>query len=139
MKSKILAGSCARRGFPIDGRLRGIGPSGDAQEYRELGRLRRSDGQLDAAVPRVIGFLRDPKTRAVLKMPVEAGVVVKVHVQAVLTGAVEITGKRGQGALEVGRATGGVVPLVADFVATAGIERQRIAITIERAIERHAG
>jgi len=40
---------------------------------------------------------------------------------------------------KIRRAAGRVVPFVADFVSAGGIESQRIAIAVKRAVERHAG
>ena len=73
---------------------------------------------------------------AVLEMPIEMRVVVKIDVHTFGAGAVKITRQRCQNALEVRRATGGVVPFIANFFA-GGFER--IAIAIECARKRHAG
>src|SRR5260221_13951565 len=72
-------------------------------------------------------------------MPIKNGIVEEVDVEAVLAGAVEIARERGEGAFEIGRAAGGVVPLVADFFVGGGIEGQRVAVAIKIAAERHAG
>ena len=62
-----------------------------------------------------------------------------MNVNAIATCAVQISRQRSERALEVGRTTGYVVPGIADFVSGRRIERQRIAIAVERSIQRHAG
>ena len=72
-------------------------------------------------------------------MPVELRVVIEVEINALSAGAVEISRQRSESPFQVRRAARRVVPLVANLVATGRVERQRIAIAIERAIKRHPG
>src|SRR6185437_1917427 len=67
-----------------------------------------------------------------------------MYVHSILAGAIKITGKRTEGALQIRRAAGSVIPGIANVAATAKsvkcrrIEGQRIAIAIGGPIERHA-
>ena len=72
-------------------------------------------------------------------MPVEFRIVEEVEINAVATGAVKISRQRGQGAFQIRRTAGRVVPIVANFVAMGRIKRQRIAIAVECAVQGHAG
>src|SRR5579862_7300282 len=92
----------------------------------------------DNPFPWVLGTLHDLDRRAVFQAPAQLGIVEQVHVQAVAAGAVEIARKRRKRALQVRRATGSVVPLIANLVVGGWIERQRIAITVQRAAQRHS-
>src|SRR5262249_28981069 len=122
----------------VDADLRTLDPAGNAREQCELGRLRGSYRHLDGAVPGVVCLLRDLQARTVRQVPVQGGVVVEMDVQAVFAGAVEIARQGREGALEIRRAAGGVVPGIADVLARRRVERQRIAIAVQRAFERHA-
>src|SRR5580658_8710625 len=62
-----------------------------------------------------------------------------MYVDSVRAGAVEIPRERPERALEVRRTAGYVIPGISDLVSRGRIKRQRIAIAIERAVERHAG
>src|ERR1700684_2111172 len=109
------------------------GPAGDSQIKCELGRLGRGDGYFDVAIPGHIRLLRNREGGAVFEMPIESGIIVEVEIQAVTAGAVEIAGKGSDGALEIRRAAGRVVPGIANGNAGRRVERERIGITVERA------
>src|SRR5271165_2141655 len=61
-----------------------------------------------------------------------------MYVNSVCAGAVEISRKGPECALQVRRAASHVVPGIPDLIASRWIERQRVAIAVERAVERHA-
>ena len=69
-------------------------------------------------------------------MPVQPGIVVKVHINAPGTGAIKVARQRRQRALQIGWAAGGVVPFVPDFFTG---RFQWIAVAVERAGKRHPG
>src|SRR5258708_15846193 len=52
-------------------------------------------------------------------------------------GAVEISRERRQGALQIRRTARRVIPLIANLVSARWIKRQRVAVAIERAAQRH--
>src|ERR1700685_664913 len=128
-----------------------VGPSWNTQEEGKVRGGFRGNGDLHAAVPGVICFLRDFQCGAVVEAPVEFGIIVEVEINSFRAGAVEIAGKRGKSALDIGGATGGVVPEIANFpgalamaagrvvVGEGRLELQRSAIAVESAIERHTG
>src|SRR5208337_14542 len=60
-----------------------------------------------------------------------------MHIDSVRTGAVEISRERPECALQVRGTAGHVVPGIPDLIASRWIEGQRIAIAVERAVERH--
>src|ERR1700682_3064289 len=101
----------------------------------KVGSLLRSHGDIHSSIPGIVCFLRNPQGGAILQMPIEFGIIVEMHVNAVAAGAIEISRKRGEGAFEIWWTAGDVVPLVANLVATGRIEGQRITITIEGAVE----
>src|ERR1700730_17754074 len=100
-------------------------------------RLRRGHRDIHPSVPGILWFLRDLQTGTVFQIPIEVGIIVKMHVNTVAAGAIEISRERGEGALEIWGTAGDVVPLVANLVTTGRIEGQRITIAIERSVERH--
>src|SRR6266481_1434158 len=136
---KILAGSGACDRLSVDADLCSVSPSENTQEKCELGGLGRGEDNFHAAIPGIICFLADFQADAVFEMPVDFRIVVKVEIDAVAAGAVKISRQRGKSALQIRGAASGVVPIVANFVAVGRIKRQRIAIAVERAVQRHAG
>src|SRR5207244_1157345 len=85
---KILAGSCACDGLPVDAHLCRVRPAGDSQEKCELDRLGRHDGNFDVAMPRIICLLTNLQADAVFEMPVELRVVIEVEINALSDGSV---------------------------------------------------
>src|SRR4051812_40579288 len=136
---EILPRVAPGNGLSVDRNLRVFRPSGYAQVECELRSLQRSDRDVHGAIPRIIRLLPHLQCGAVLKMPIELGIVIEMQIDAVTTGAVKIARQGTQCALEIWRAARDVVPLVANFVAGRGVKCQRIAITIQGSVERHSG
>src|SRR6202165_4480822 len=113
---KILAGSGACDRLSVDADLCAVSPSGDTQEKCELGWFSGGEDDFHSAVPWIICFLADFQADTAVEMPVEFRIVVEVQVNAVAAGAVKISRQRGQGAFQIRRAAGRVVPLVANLV-----------------------
>src|SRR5437763_13430549 len=120
-------------------------PSRNSRVQRELLGLCDRDRKFDRAIPRIVCFLLDLEPASVLKVPIESGIVIQMHIYAVLAGAVEISGQGRERTLDVRWAAGYVVPGIPNIRAAAksvkmcGIKCQRIAIAIGRSIERHSG
>src|SRR5437879_11538532 len=62
-----------------------------------------------------------------------------MKVDPVLAGAVKVTRKGSEDALEVRWTASHVVPLIADLVASRRIKRERVTVAVEHAVERHSG
>src|SRR6266568_2743088 len=103
--------------FSVHSDLHVFGPPGNSEVEREFGSFGGRNADFHAAVPRIICFLSDFEARAVFKVPVEIGIIVKMQVDSIIAGAVEISWERGERALQVRGATGRVVPRVANFLA----------------------
>src|SRR2546421_13016659 len=101
--------------------------------------LRRHDSNFHAAVPRIIGLLRDLQVRAIFQVPIELGIIVKMQINSIAARAVEIARQRREGAFKDWGAAGGVVPRVSDLVPVGGVEGQCVSITVERTATRNAG
>src|SRR6185312_2862410 len=112
---------------------RPVCPSWNARVQSEILGLRWTDRQFNRALPRVAGLLCHLDRSSVLQAPIQAGIVIQVHIQTIFAGAVEITWQRSERALEIRRAAGYVIPCIADIRAASEtiqcgrIERQWIS------------
>src|SRR3981189_752356 len=114
-----------RQRLAVYGNLRTLGPSRNSQIESKVRSFGRRHGNFDAAVPWIICSLYNLQASAVLQMPIEFRIVVKVQIDPIAAGAVEISGERGKDALEIRRATRHVVPGIPNLVSCGGIKRQR--------------
>ncbi len=120
-------------------------PSRNANIHDKLAWGRRANGHPHIADPRVVRLLLDLQPRPVMQVPVHLRVVIKMNVNAVRIRAVEVSRKRCEGPLQVRRTAGRVVPRIADLAIhqmpvprlTGRVKRQRIAVAIGFAVERH--
>src|SRR5690348_9368406 len=113
---QVLASFGAGQRLAVDRHLGALTPPWNSQIESERRGLCRSNCDLDATIPRIVRLLLDFEPGAVLQMPVELRVVVKMDIDAVAACAVEIPWERAKRALQIRRTTGHVVPRIANLV-----------------------
>src|SRR5579864_9772550 len=62
-----------------------------------------------------------------------------MRINSVRAGAVEVSRKRPEGALEIRRTARYVVPGIPDLISRRWIKSKRVPIAVQRAVKRHAG
>src|SRR5205807_10117973 len=83
------------------GNVHALGPPWNAQIESEMRSRRRDDSNFHAAVPRIVGLLRDLQVRAIFQVPIERGIIVKMQINSIAARAVEIARQRSEGAFKV--------------------------------------
>src|SRR6478672_3257348 len=136
---QILPRLCSSNYFSVHADLCAVGPSRDTQIEGKSRSLRRSDGNLDFAIPRIICFLRDLQANPVFQPPVQFRIVVQVKIDSIAAGAVEVSWQGSESTLEIRRTTSGVVPGIANLLSGGRVKRQWIPIAIKCSVERHSG
>ena len=128
-----------RHRLAVHRHLCAIRPSGNSQVKRKIRRFGGRNCDFDSAVPGIVRLLPHLQANAVFQPPIELGIVVKMEIDSICAGAVEISWEGSKRTLQIRRTTSRVVPWIANFLSRGRIKRQRIAIAIQSAIKRHSG
>ena len=129
----------SRHRFAVHRHLCAIRPSGNSQVKSEIRRSGRRNRDFGPTVPRIVRLLPDLQADAVFQPPIELRIIVKMQVDSIIAGAVEISRQGCKRTLQIRRTAGRVVPWVANFFPCGRIKCQRVAVAIQCTIERHPG